>query len=261
MPILDSVARFSLRERQLDFCFGSRVLWPLCLGITEAEKWRNLRYAILPTITIRNLGGWWGGSVITYSSRPGPKRCSIILPHQTGRTRRRRCRFSCRVFKTGTVCHSQLHRWQSSASSNYISTHMFTHYFFSLLYFRPCVDLFGHLVPSQSANTYIHTKGFSNGHRLFTWKNATEDLLDARDITPMSGQPQTTGGRHVLIKATGYRLQNGLTNSCNFEYPVVSTLTTQTWNDFTGVGGGLSWDGCKFAFVIARTFTVRYFLF
>ncbi len=57
---------------------------------------------------------------------------------------------------TGTVCHSQSHRQQSSANSNNYWTYMFTHKFFSLFYFRPNMVFLGTLsLPDQQIHTYV----------------------------------------------------------------------------------------------------------
>ncbi len=129
-------------------------------GLTYEERLQTLKLQPLEKIRLRN------DLVLThkilynhidldatqlfkFSRRPGLRRSSIRLFHQTGRTRRRRTVLRL-PFAVASVTEQRKFK-------QLLDYHMFTHNFFSLFYFRPNMVFFEHFVPFRSVNTYIHT--------------------------------------------------------------------------------------------------------
>ncbi len=92
-----------------------------------------------------------------FSRKPGLRRSSIRLLHQTGRTHRRRNIFACRVvnnwnrlpFPAASVTEQRKFK-------QILDSYVYSHIILFIL-FSPTYGLFGHIIPSRSVNTYVHT--------------------------------------------------------------------------------------------------------
>ncbi len=90
------------------------------------------------------------------SRRPGIRRSSIRLLHQTGRTCRRRNNFACKVVNNGSRL--PLTVGSVTGQREFKKTIRLTPLliFFPFILFSPQYGLFGHFVPSRPVNTYTH---------------------------------------------------------------------------------------------------------
>ncbi len=138
-------------------------------GLNFEERLNALKLQLLEKIRIRNDLALTRrilynqidleeNQLFKFSRRPGLRRSSIRLLHQTGRTHRRRNSFACRVVNcwnrlTLTVV-SVPEQW---AFKKLLYTCIYSECLLFVL-FSPQYGLFGQHVPSRSLNTYIKKK-------------------------------------------------------------------------------------------------------
>ncbi len=116
--------------------------------------------------------------------------------HQTGRSRRRRNSFVCRVVNNGIRLPLSVASATEQRKFKLLDSFVYSLIFLFIL-FSPQYGLFGHFVPSRSVNTYMQNKMGGVYRR-------QQELIFPRDLPTdkPNGQEDLTSTRVVLIFVT-----------------------------------------------------------